>query len=83
MKKMIYGIIATVVFSFSSFAINPAFKRVNETKNTNQKKVKICTVTCSKTIHGVTYTTTAGNWFSSCDGASERCKKKLNQLSDW
>lgn len=40
----------------------------------------VCTVTCSFTYNGITYTTSAGNWFSTCQGATRRCLGKLDSI---
>lgn len=45
-----------------------------------EKETPFCTVTCSMTYHGVTYTTSGGNWFSSCRRAISRCDTKLNKI---
>lgn len=38
----------------------------------------VCTVTCTAVMaDGTVYTSTAGNWFSTCSGAETRCKAKL------
>ena len=92
MKKVIFGFLATAMFSTLSFANTPTLENEIDVKNENQieankketkKNETVCSVTCSRTIHGVTYTTEAGNWFSSCEGAAGRCEKKLDQISNW
>jgi hypothetical protein len=90
MKKVIFGFIATAMFSTVSFANTPTLeneidlKKENKmvSKSSDEKKDEtVCTVTCSRVIGGVTYTAEAGNWFSTCSGAASRCEKKLDQLS--
>jgi hypothetical protein len=92
MKKVIFGFIATAMFSTVSFAITPALenqiilKKENQTikiKNENKKEETECNATCSQTVGGITYTTTAGNWFSSCERAERRCEEKLRQFLSW
>ena len=48
---------------------------------TNENKETVCTVTCSRVIGGVTYTAEAGNFLSTCEGASRRCEAKLDKLN--
>lgn len=88
MKKVIFGFIATAMFSTVSFANTPTLeneidlKKENQTISvTNENKETVCSVTCSRVIGGVTYTAEAGNWFSTCEGASNRCEAKLDKLS--
>lgn len=90
MKKVIFSFIATAMFSAVSFANTPTLENEIEIKKENQvvsdktdnkEKETVCTRSCSRVIAGVTYTTEAGNWFTSCETASERCEKKLDQLS--
>lgn len=92
MKKVIFGFIATAMFSTVSFANTPALeneinlKKENQTitvTNENKKEETVCSATCSQTVGGVTYTTTAGNWFSSCERAERRCEEKLRQFLSW
>lgn len=48
--------------------------------NSTEKKSKdesVCRVTCSVTLDGITYTTSAGSIFRSCEGAADRCLWKL------
>jgi hypothetical protein len=94
MKKVIFGFVATAMFSTFSFANTPTLE--NEVVIKNENKVEailvetdleedeiICTVTCSVTIDGITHTVSAGNWFSSCERAARRCNEKLLEISDW
>ena len=92
MKKVFFGIIVTAMFSTLSFANTPALeneiilKKENQTiieKSKNKNEETLCTVPCSQTVGGVTYTTTAGNWFSSCERAARKKKKKLRQFLSW
>ena len=91
MKKMLFGLLTTVILSSSCFANTPTaendieFKKELQSKNndslkeeeTKNEDVKVCTVSCSHTINGITYTAEAGNWFTSCRQASSRCLDKL------
>lgn len=93
MKKIILGLLLTVGISGVSFANDPVEKKTirnynkienNKNKLKNQSESPLTTVSCSITIDGpsgsITYTATAGNWFSSLAGATERCKNKLAHL---
>lgn len=89
MKKLLFGLIV-LMFTGFCFANTPVLeneiKFENEIQNFNFeiKKVEeniLCTWQCSRVIGGVTYTAEAGNWFSTCEGAAERCEKKLDKLS--
>jgi hypothetical protein len=90
MKKVIFGFIATVMFSTVSFANTSTLEKEIDVKIDNQnvkvtennkKEEAVCSVSCSRVIGGVTYTTEAGNFLSTCEGAAKRCEKKLDQLS--
>ncbi|WP_445452273.1 hypothetical protein [Flavobacterium sp. 25HG05S-40] len=90
MKKLIFGFIATTMFSLSSFANTPTtenktdLQKENQTitiKNENNEDRDICTITCSKTVGGVTYTTSAGGWLTSCNTAGNQCLRKLGELT--
>lgn len=87
MKKLLFGLIM-LMFTGFCFANTPVLeneiKFENEIQNFETKKVEdniLCTRQCSRVIGGVTYTAEAGNWFSTCEGADERCEKKLDKLS--
>lgn len=78
------------MFSTVSFANTPTLENGIDLKNDNQattianenkKDDTVCTETCSRVIGGVTYTTSAGNWFSTCEGALSRCEAKLDKLN--
>ena len=90
MKKVIFSFFTTVIISFASFANTPTLENDIEIKNENQIEVNtlkvnevvkndetVCTITCSDTYNGITYTATAGNWFTSCRQAASRCLEKL------
>lgn len=90
MKKVIFGFIATVMFSTVSFANTSTLEKEIDVKIDNQnvkvtennkKEEAVCVETCSRVIGGVTYTTSAGNFLSSCEGALRRCEAKLDKLS--
>lgn len=50
----------------------------SEAKESSSTLVEdVCTVSCSITYNGITVSATAGNWFSSCSGAYDRCLDKL------
>lgn len=70
MKRIIFalGIIST-------FAFNDASNTLPKEKSTKDKV--FCTILCKVTVDGVTYTASAGNWFSSCSRAASRCNRKL------
>ena len=92
MKKVIFGFVATIMFSVNGFSNTPVIE--NEMKFENEKSCKnnnltetksglnesICSTTCSRTVAGITFTTSAGNWFSSCERAERRCQEKLDQF---
>jgi hypothetical protein len=90
MKKSIYSFIATILITLNCFSNTPTLENDIDVKEKNQvenlsllKKVEskknesICTITCSDTYNGVTYTATAGNWFTSCRTAAINCRSKL------
>ncbi|WP_445452274.1 hypothetical protein [Flavobacterium sp. 25HG05S-40] len=82
MRKAIFGFIATAMFSTVSFANTPTLENEIDVTKENSKKVEtVCSVTCSRVIGGVTYTTEAGNFLSTCEGAARRCEAKLDKLS--
>ncbi len=90
MKKPIYSLIATFLISVNCFSIAPTLENEidvkedskvanltlskNEVRNEDESA---CTITCSDTYNGVTYTATAGNWFTSCRTAAINCRSKL------
>ncbi|MFY0632060.1 MAG: hypothetical protein JXR05_17000 [Flavobacteriaceae bacterium] len=51
----------------------------NEIIKKAESEKTFCSVSCTMTHNGITYSTTAGNWFSTCEGAARRCEKKLRQ----
>lgn len=86
MKKSIFGFVATVMFSVVSFANTPTMDNEIDVKNENNiekksqtvKEETVVTVTCTAIMaDGTVYTATAGNWFSTTEGATARCKAKL------
>lgn len=93
MKKMFFASVATLLVGSLSFANSePTKKEVVENKNqTTEKKgvvakndtekETVCVITCSTTVNGVTYETSAGNWFTSCNSAGNQCLRKLGELS--
>ncbi|MFY0632059.1 MAG: hypothetical protein JXR05_16995 [Flavobacteriaceae bacterium] len=66
MKKIFFalGILSTFAFTDVSTPVE------------NEDKV-FCTISCSTVIDGITYSATAGNWFTSCKRAAMRCNDKL------
>jgi hypothetical protein len=54
-------------------------ENVNLVKKTEAVKT-FCSVSCSITYQGVKYSTSGGNWFSSCERATRRCSEKLHQI---
>jgi hypothetical protein len=93
MKKLIYLFIATIFITTNSFSNTPTLENEIDVKGKNKvenatlskeveskKNESICTITCSDTYNGVTYTATAGNWFSSCRTAASNCRQKLIAL---
>lgn len=90
MKKSIYSIITTALITMNCFSNTPTLeneinvKKKKQVENStlskkeeSKKNESICTITCSDTYNGVTYTATAGNWFSSCRTAASNCRQKL------
>lgn len=47
----------------------------NQTKDSTNEE--FCSVTCSTTINGVTFTASAGNFLSGCQRASRVCHQRL------
>ena len=93
MRKPIYSLIATILISLNCFSNTPTLeneidvKEENKVENSTLSKKEeskenesTCTITCSDTYNGVTYTATAGNWFSSCRTAASNCRQKLIAL---
>jgi hypothetical protein len=90
MKNFFLGFVATLAIT-ASFAKTPivenglydvaknktSIENKNKLKKTQSPKNKDVTVTCSVTVGGVTTTATAGNWFSTRAGATDRCLDKL------
>lgn len=93
MKKIFFAFVATLLVSTLSFANSePTKKETVEKKNQTTEKVTVnnavsiekdavCTITCSTTVNGVTYTTSAGGWLTSCNSAGNQCLRKLGELS--
>lgn len=94
MKKTIFAFIATLLISFVSFAnTEPTINKelVKKEDVTTKKSIvnsetsidneDVCTITCSTTENGVTYTATSGNWFTSCNTAGNDCLVKLAKLT--
>lgn len=87
MKKVIFGFIATAMFSAVSLANTPTLENEIDLKkenqattvvNENKEDETVCTVTCTAVMaDGTVYTATAGNWFTSCSSAETKCKAKL------
>lgn len=90
MKKPIFALIATLLISTVSIAnteptINKELVKKEDTTSkkptANNEKQDVCTITCSTTVNGVTYTATSGNWYTSCNTAGNDCLVKLAKLS--
>ncbi len=91
MKKLFIALFAmffavSVVSATDSTEKTLPVKGKSIVKNEKEKSVKkgesektLCTVSCSMTHNGITYTTTGGNWLSSCERASRRCAEKLRK----
>lgn len=93
MKKVIFAFVATLLVSSASFANTELTKKDENEKKAkstqkevvdytkNAEKDAVCTISCSTTVNGVTYTTSAGGWFTSCREAGNQCLRKLGELS--
>ncbi len=92
MKRVSLGLLTALTLSTIGFAnasilkneTNPIKEKKNETqqkKEQKEEKETFCTKQCSRVIGGVTYTTEAGNFLTSCETAQTRCEKKLDKLS--
>ncbi len=84
MKKLFLSVVLLLAVSFT-FASNGIVKpiyveKIQTIKIINHPVKPKCTVSCSVTVMGVTFTTTAGNWFSSCERAGMRCYAKLQRM---
>ncbi|WP_404986203.1 hypothetical protein ACI513_03620 [Chryseobacterium sp. M5] len=84
MKKIILTSICMLVGS--SFALAGTGKASTKKKGEspkNEKKTEFCSVSCSKTIANpqtgvnMTFTMSAGNMFTSCASAQQKCDKKM------
>jgi hypothetical protein len=92
MKRLIFGLIVTTMFSTASFANTPTLENVVELQSENQVEVvktikqsteesAVVTVTCTAVAaDGTVYTATSGNWFTSEARATRDCKAKLFDL---
>ncbi len=60
-------------------SLNTKIDRLTNVIKTEREK-PLCSVSCSLSAGGVTFTATAGNFLSSCEGASRRCMRKLNRF---
>jgi hypothetical protein len=90
MKKIIFNFIVTALFSAVSYANTPTLENEIDIKSENQtltivnnqkEESTVCTITCSKTIDGVTYTTSSVGWLTSCNKAGNDCLIKLGKLT--
>lgn len=87
MKKVIFGFIATAMFTTVSFANSPTLEnkveviKENQTVNPSIEKKEVetlCTWTCTAIMaDGTVYTATAGGFLTSCSNAEKQCKAKL------
>lgn len=82
MKKIIFTglcLVAGTCFTYAGNGKSP-IKKVENTKKDSPK----CSATCSTQVTSstgvtVTYTTTAGNFLTSCSSAITKCENKLKQ----
>jgi hypothetical protein len=93
MKKTFFALMATLFISSLSYANNELAKKNSEEKKNStiektienrtkdSEKEAVCTISCSVTVNGVTYTTSAGGWLTSCKEAGNQCLRKLAELS--
>lgn len=93
MKKLLLILGSVLLINSAVFASNqPVNKKPSEKKekiaeNQNliqkesEQKHTVCTISCSVVANGVTYTATAGNWFTSCNSAGNQCLRKLAEVS--
>jgi len=84
MKNLFLSVVLLLTVSFT-FASNGIVKPIQVEKFQTIKIINHtvkpeCTVSCSVTVMGVTFTATAGNWFSSCERAGIRCYEKLQSM---
>lgn len=88
MKKYFMSYLGCLLVTSVGFSNNNPIKNKNvkETKKEivqptqKNKKEDVCTITCSVTENGVTYTASAGNWFTSCNTAGNQCIIKLGKI---
>lgn len=93
MKKIIFALMTSLFISSVSFANNELTNKnsvekknstVEKTTENSKKDIEkeaVCTISCSVTVNGVTYTTSAGGWLTSCKEAGNQCLRKLAELS--
>jgi len=80
MKKVIFTSLCMVLGTGLAFAENSKRSKKNEKP---KKKETTCTVSCSTTVTNpktgasITYTMTAGNIFTSCGTAQQKCSSKM------
>jgi hypothetical protein len=78
MKKLFFTLTILMSFAFTNVSNDRSKVVLSETDINNKN---FCTISCSRTVDGVTYTSSAGNWFSTCRGAWVRCREKLSKAT--
>lgn len=93
MKKVLTTLLITLFIGSLSFANSePTSKKIvdkNELTvlkpvlNNNQlsETINLCVIKCSITDNGVTYETSAGNWYTGCKKAGDECLRKIAELT--
>jgi hypothetical protein len=93
MKKLLLALGAVLLLNSAGFANNePTNKKPAEIKELTAEKLvliskesaekyAVCKISCSVVANGVTYTTSAGGWFTGCAEAGNQCLRKLAELS--
>lgn len=75
MKKLVFGLVATVAFSISGFAANDV---VNPNDNSTNDLFNVpCTITVKETVNGKTYEATCTR--VTCDNAYACAKASVNK----
>ncbi|MCF6169278.1 hypothetical protein [Lutibacter sp.] len=61
-------------------SLNTKIDRLTNVIKTEKREKPLCSISCTTTVAGVTYTASAGNFLSSCRGAASRCLRKLSRM---
>lgn len=93
MKQIIFTLLIILFFGNLSFASSePITKKSIDKKeltdlskflNNNElsETTIMCVIKCSITDNGITYETSAGNWYTGCKKAGDECLRKLAELT--